>query len=269
MQSLETETQTDWSLAPWPTYSYFVDEESLEGEMKIENHNSSDDGYSPEHGRAAIGYVVAYTPVPETRFFSPVVESGISPIGENIEVGSCHSHLQHGAIPYPEVAFQEQNVCQENENVCQQNENVCHENVYREPVAEKQIIPSQISESEIYQRVTFHSHQPQYSILPHCLDDHSRHGLQSQDITQQPTRQQSSPTHHQFLVDHTEEIGEWTDQLPVPDPGQMSEQGSVAANSSFHKESSGSSNPLVRFRGMLGPLLDTNLMQPSTPLGRH
>jgi hypothetical protein len=254
--------------------------------MKIENHNSSEDGYSPEHGRAAIGYVVAYTPVPETRFFSPVVESGISPIGENIEVGSCHSHLQHGAIPYPEVAFQEQNVCHENENVCleqnvchenenvcpeqnvcHENDNVCHENVYREPVVEKQML-SQISESEIYQQDIFLSQQPQYCILPDCLDDHSHHGLQSQDVTQQPSRQQPSFTHHQFPVDHTEEIGEGTNQLPVSDPCQMSEQGSVAS-SSCHKESSGSSNPLVQFRDMLGPLLDTNLMQPSTPLGRH
>jgi hypothetical protein len=169
--------------------------------------------------------------------------------------------LQHGAIPYPEVAFQEQNVCQENENVCQENENVCHENVYREPVAEKQIIPSQISESEIYQRDTFHSHQPQYSILPNHLDDHNHHGLQSQDITQQLTRQH-------FPNDQASVIIEGTDQLPVPDPGQMSEQGSVAS-SSCHKESSGSSNPLVQFRGLWGPLLDTNLMQPSTPLGSH
>jgi hypothetical protein len=287
MQRLETETQTDWSLAPWSTYYYFVDEESLEGGMKIENHNSSDDGYSPEHGRAAIGYVVAYTPVPESRFFSPVVESGVSPIGRNIEIGSCHGQLQHGKIPYPEVSFQEQNVCQENENVCQENENfcqeqnvcqenenvcqehnVCHANVYREPVVEKQIL-SQISESEIYQQDTFHSHQPQYSILPDHLDDGSRHGLQSQDITQQPTRQQPSLTHHQFPVDHTEEIGEGTNQLPVSNLCQMSEQGSVASSSCRMTEMEESSNPLIQFRGLLGPLLDNNMMQPSTPLGRQ
>jgi hypothetical protein len=267
MQRLETETQTDWSLAPWSTYYYFVDEESLEGGMKIENHNSSDDGYSPEHGRAAIGYVVAYTPVPESRFFSPVVESGVSPIGRNIEIGSCHGQLQHGKIPYPEVSFQEQNVCQENENVCpEQNvcyenenvcpkQNVCHENdnVCHESVFGNQL-PSQISESKIYQQDIFHSHQPQYSIL----DD----GLQPQDITQQFARQP-------FPVDHTKEIIEGTDQLPVPDPGQMSEQGSVASCETEMEEASGSSNPLVQFRDMLGPLLDTNLMQPSTPLGRH
>jgi hypothetical protein len=258
MQSLETETQTDWSLAPWPTYCYFVDEEALEGGMKIENHNSSDDGYSPDHGRAAIGYVVAYTPVPETRFFSPVVESGFAHIGRNIEIGSFHDQenqqLQHGANPYPEVAFQEQNACQENENVCQEH-NVCHENVYREPVVEKLIL-SQISESKIpvYQQDIFHSHQPQYSIL----DD----GLQPQDVTQQPTRQQ-------FPNDQASVIIEGTDQLPVPDPGQMSEQGSVASSSCRMTEMEESSNPLIQFRGMLGPLLDSNLMQPSTPLGRH